>query len=102
MNKHIFISALIWIIVSVASVGLYALYQGSLFPIQASEQAVVVDEAFHFLAYLSIPIIALVVVLLGYSALVFRGEARSGSVSNFHRSNINANSSHNKALMTDF
>ena len=44
----------------------------NLFPVAASREAEIIDEAFLILTILAIPIMALVVVVMGYSALKFR------------------------------
>jgi cytochrome c oxidase subunit 2 len=53
------------------------LYKGSLFTVQGSDQAIIIDEAFFLLTILGIPVFALVLAMIVYSLLRFRANNAS-------------------------
>lgn len=72
MDRNKYIALAVWI----GSTALleWAAYAGrhSLFGVQGAEQAFVIDDAFMLLTYLSIPVFALVWVMIGVSIVKFR------------------------------
>jgi len=71
VRHHFLVAGAIWVVVSI--VGMAAvLAVGRILPIVASREARIVDGAFVLLTLVSVPVLALVVVGLGYSAIRFR------------------------------
>jgi cytochrome c oxidase subunit 2 len=71
MRKHGIRVFIIWALLTAAGEAL-ALTFSPTFPVAASEQAKVVDDAFQLMTLLSVPLFAFVVAMLFYSAIVFR------------------------------
>ncbi len=71
MWRHAGFVALIWIILT-AALEILAL-NINIFPVAASEEAILIDESFQLLLLMAIPVFTFVIVFLGYSLLVFRG-----------------------------
>jgi cytochrome c oxidase subunit 2 len=72
INRDTVTVAVIWIIATVAiEIGFS---YTDIFPAAASEEAVIVDDAFDFLTYIAIPVFTFVLVALGYSLIRFRGK----------------------------
>jgi cytochrome c oxidase subunit 2 len=74
VKRHGVIAAILWLVVSV--VAEIALWNLSIFPAQGAREAVVADDAFRVLIRLSIPVFALVLVMLVYSIVRFRSRGR--------------------------
>ncbi|MBI2774233.1 MAG: cytochrome c oxidase subunit II [Chloroflexi bacterium] len=70
MRRHVIPYVVLWMALTV--IGLAVVGVTDLEPVQGSEEAVVVDDAFRFLVVLSVPVFAFVVVALGYSVVTFR------------------------------
>lgn len=70
INRDTVTVAIIWIIATVAAEIAFSF--ADLFPAAASEEAVIVDDAFDFLTYVAIPVFTLVLVALVYSVFRFR------------------------------
>ncbi|MDP2730815.1 MAG: cytochrome c oxidase subunit II [Dehalococcoidales bacterium] len=83
MWRHIGIVTAAWVVLTtvlemvVANVNIY--------PVAASEEANLIDEAFQTLMYLAIPVFTLVVVIIVYSLLRFRGRGPADEGSPFRR-----------------
>ena len=72
MNKDFLFALSLWIVFTIiGEIGLFSV-QDRLFPIQGSEEAIFIDDAFFLLTVLSVPIFTLVCVMLGYSFMNFR------------------------------
>ena len=72
MNKDILFALSLRIVFTIiGEIGLFSV-QDRLFPIQGSEEAIFIDDAFFLLTVLSVPIFTLVCVMLGYSFMNFR------------------------------
>ncbi len=69
MNKHAMIVAALWVVFTIAGEAVVLLF--SPFPMAASEQAAVVDDAFTLLTILAVPVFSLVCAMLLYSAVWF-------------------------------
>ena len=74
MNRHALIAVALWILISIAGYAVVLTYDP--FPLAAAEQATVIDDAFTLLTLMAVPVFALVVAFLLYSAIRFR--SRSG------------------------
>lgn len=72
MKRHGVIVALIWAILTV--IGEVLAFSVNLLPTQGAEEAVIIDEAFHLLLVLAVPVAALVLAMLFYSVFVFRSD----------------------------
>ena len=70
MNRDTVTVAALWLVLSVA--GVAAVLSFDPFPVAASDEAGIVDEAFRILTVLAVPVFVFVVVALVYSALRFR------------------------------
>lgn len=70
INRDTVTVAIIWIIATVAAEIAFSFVD--LFPVAASEEAVIVDDAFNFLTWVGIPVFTLILVALSYSIVVFR------------------------------
>ena len=73
-TKHLVAAVVLWVLVSI--VGVTLVRDWDVFPVVGSSQAADVDAAFTLLMMLSVPVLALVVVFLLYSAVVFRRPGR--------------------------
>lgn len=69
-SRHVSIIAVLWLVSSVLGIA-FSLSIGML-PSPASHEAHVVDTAMTLLTVLAVPVFTLVVIMLGYSMLVFR------------------------------
>ena len=72
--KHLIAAAILWVLVS--AVGVILVHDPDIYPVVGGSQAEHIDAAFTLLLMLSVPVMALVVVLLLYCAVMFR--RRSG------------------------
>ena len=70
MNRHALIAVVLWILISAA--GFIAVFAYDPFPVAAAEQATLIDDAFTLLTLLAVPVFAMVVAFLLYSAFSFR------------------------------
>ena len=70
MNRHALIAVALWILISAA--GFIAVFAYDPFPVAAAEQATLIDDAFTLLTLLAVPVFAMVVAFLLYSAFSFR------------------------------
>ncbi len=70
-RRHLAVAGAIWLVVSILGIAA-VLAVGRILPIVASREAGVVDGAFVLLTVVSVPVLALVVVGLVYSAVRFR------------------------------
>ena len=70
MNRDTLTATLIWITLTATGEVLILLWD--IFPVAASREAEITDDAFLLLTVLAIPIFALVVVIIGYSVWKFR------------------------------
>ncbi len=70
VTRHVSIIAVLWLVSSVLGIA-FSLSIGML-PSPASHEAHVVDSAMTLLTVLAVPVFTLVVIMLGYSMLVFR------------------------------
>ena len=70
LNRDTITAAIIWILAIV--VGEILLFSWDIFPVAASREAIIVDDAFLLLSALAIPVMALVVTVIGYSVVKFR------------------------------
>ena len=70
INRDTVTVAIIWIIATVAVEIAFSFVD--LFPAAASEEAVIVDDAFYFLTYIAIPVFTFILVALSYSIIKFR------------------------------
>ncbi len=70
MKRDFLYAAIAWVVLTL--LGEYIVLAFDLFPVQAAEQAVVIDEAFRLLLILGTPVFTLVVVGLVYGVLQFR------------------------------
>lgn len=73
LNRDTVAAAVIWILLTV--VGELAFLSADIFPDPASSQGRFIDEAFVLLVVLAIPVFAIVVVVLLYSAIKFRSKS---------------------------
>lgn len=73
-RRHLLVAGTIWAVVSILGITA-VLAVGRILPIVASREAGVVDGAFILLTVVSVPVLALVVVGLIYSAVRFRARA---------------------------
>ena len=73
MNKDTTYTLIFWLIFTVLLEILVILFRETLYPIQASEQAIFIDNAFVLLTVLAVPIFTLVCVMITYSLIKFRG-----------------------------
>ena len=71
-RRHFAIAAAIWAVLSVLGIAAVAGIQ--ILPVIASREAEVVDRAFVVLTAVSVPVLMLVVVAIGYSAVRFRSD----------------------------
>ncbi len=69
-RRHAVPFLILW--AAATALGLWLVRIADLAPVQGSEEAIVVDDAFRFLALLSVPVFAFVVVALAYSVVRFR------------------------------
>jgi cytochrome c oxidase subunit 2 len=76
MNKHALIVGILWVVFTAVCYAVVLSY--SPFPVAASEQAKIVDDAFTLLTYLAIPVFSLVCALLVYSMIRFGHNGRPG------------------------
>jgi cytochrome c oxidase subunit 2 len=70
MKRHLLIAAGIWILLTVVAEAI--VINTDFNPVQAAEEAVIIDEAFDFLFILGTPVFTFVVAVLAYSVLRFR------------------------------
>ncbi len=70
MKRDVVITALLWIVLTIA--GYFLVTQFNLLPIQAAEEAEVIDGAFQLLLYLGMPVFTFVIAGLIYSVIRFR------------------------------
>jgi cytochrome c oxidase subunit 2 len=70
LNRHALIAVVLWILISAA--GFIAVFAYDPFPVAAAEQATLIDDAFTLLTLLAVPVFAMVVAFLLYSAFSFR------------------------------
>ena len=73
INRDTVTVAIIWIVATIAVE--FAFTFVDLFPVAASEEAVIVDDAFYFLTYAAIPVFTLILVALIYSIFKFRSRS---------------------------
>ncbi len=73
INRDTVAVAIIWIVVT--AVVEIAFSFTNIFPAAASEEAVIVDDAFDFLTYIAIPVFTFVLVALTYSIIRFRSRS---------------------------
>jgi len=73
LNKDTIYAFIFWILFSVLLEIIVIVFRDTLYPIQGSEQAIFIDNAFLLLTILSVPIFTLVCVMLVYSIVKFRG-----------------------------
>lgn len=76
MNRHALIAVALWILISIAGYVVVLAYNP--FPLAAAEQATLIDDAFTLLTLLAVPVFALVVAFLLYSAISFRRRSDGG------------------------
>lgn len=76
INRDTVSVAIIWVVVTIAVE--FAFTFVDLFPVVASEEAEIVDDAFYFLTYMAIPVFTLILVALVYSVIKFRGKPATG------------------------
>jgi len=76
LNRHALIAVALWILISAA--GFIAVLTYDPFPIAAAEQATLIDDAFKLLTLLAVPVFAMVVAFLLYSAFRFRRSVDGG------------------------
>lgn len=76
INRDTIAVAIIWVIATIAVE--FAFTFVDLFPVAATEEAEIVDDAFYFLTYIAIPIFTLVLVVLTYSVIKFRSRSATG------------------------
>ncbi|MAF53403.1 MAG: cytochrome c oxidase subunit II [Chloroflexi bacterium] len=69
MNRHAMIVGALWVVFTIA--GEAVVLSFSPFPVAASEQAAVVDDAFTLLTLMAVPVFSLVCAMLLYSGLRF-------------------------------
>jgi cytochrome c oxidase subunit II len=84
-RRHLVLASAAWIVLSV--IGVMVVTGMQIIPVIASQEAVIENEAFVLLAAVSVPVLMLVVVGLGYSALRFRAtdETTDGPPVHGHR-----------------
>ena len=70
MRRHFLILSVLWLILTV--VGVMAAREANIYPIAGSKEAEDIDAAFTLLMMLSAPVFFLVLLVLVYSAIVFR------------------------------
>jgi cytochrome c oxidase subunit 2 len=70
-RRHLLVAGAIWVVASIVGIAA-VLAVGRILPSVASREAGIVDGAFVLLTLVSVPVLALVVVGLGYSAIRFR------------------------------
>lgn len=72
MKRDLIYAAVLWIVVTV--LGEWALANLDYFPLRAAVEAHIVDEAFHLLMVLGLPVLTFVVVGMVYAILRFRAD----------------------------
>jgi cytochrome c oxidase subunit 2 len=70
LSKDLLWAGIVWIVLS--AIGELLLIRWDFFPVRASEEAGVVDDAFLLLAVLGLPVFTFVVTAIGYSLFRFR------------------------------
>jgi cytochrome c oxidase subunit 2 len=71
-RKHLGLAGLLWL--GLTAVGEWLVFQVDPFPLQASAEGKLIDDAFVFLLQLAIPVMALVVAGMAYAILAFRSD----------------------------
>jgi cytochrome c oxidase subunit 2 len=69
LNRHALIAVALWILISAS--GFIVVFTYDPFPVAAAEQATLIDDAFTLLSLLAVPVFAMVVAFLLYSAFRF-------------------------------
>jgi cytochrome c oxidase subunit 2 len=75
MNRHGVYTALLWVVLT--AIGEWWAVTVNLLPIEAAEEAAIIDEAFNLLMILAVPVAALVLALLFYSVIRFRSSGET-------------------------
>ncbi|MBI2165577.1 MAG: cytochrome c oxidase subunit II [Chloroflexi bacterium] len=70
MNRHTFIVAILWVVLTILGEALVAI--SDLSPLAAAKEAAIVDGAFRVLMVLAVPVVAFVIATLAYSIIRFR------------------------------
>ena len=83
MNRDTLTATFFWVTLTATGEVLILLWD--IFPVAASREAEITDDAFLLLTILAIPIFALVVVIIGYSALKFRRQGPDTSDAEYVR-----------------